>query len=88
MSSLQGLPVSPGVAVGRAVIIRFGGFPAYRRAIEAAEFDSEERRLRRDPPQIVMREDCQHSRRALGVSRVDGCDPAAWYARATSCDSS
>ena len=47
MASVQGLPVSPGLAVGRAVIIRFSGFPAFRRAIEPSQFESEERRLRR-----------------------------------------
>jgi len=44
---LQGIPVSPGLAVGRAVIVRFSGVPAYRRAIEAQQIDEEERRLRR-----------------------------------------
>ncbi len=44
---LQGLPVSPGVAVGRAVIIRFGRMPAFRRAVAPEELEREERRLRR-----------------------------------------
>ena len=44
---LQGLPVSPGLAVGRAVIVRFGGLPAFRRAVAPDEFADEERRLRR-----------------------------------------
>ena len=44
---LQGLPVAPGIAVGRAVIVRFGGLPAFRRAIGPEEFEAEERRLRR-----------------------------------------
>jgi len=44
---LQGLPVSPGVAVGRAVIIRFGGLSALRRAVGPEELEREERRLRR-----------------------------------------
>jgi phosphotransferase system enzyme I (PtsI) len=44
---LQGLSVSPGIAVGRAVIYRFGGLPAFRRAVSAEEVDREERRLRR-----------------------------------------
>ncbi len=44
---LQGVSVSPGVAVGRAVIIRFGGLPAFRRAVAPEGFDREERRLRR-----------------------------------------
>lgn len=47
MATLQGLPVSPGLAVGRAVIVRFGGIPAFRRAIGDDAFESEERRLRR-----------------------------------------
>ncbi|MGH9367605.1 MAG: phosphoenolpyruvate--protein phosphotransferase [Thermoanaerobaculia bacterium] len=44
---LQGLSVSPGIAVGRAVIVRFDGMPTFRRALSASEFDEEERRLRR-----------------------------------------
>ena len=44
---LQGLSVSPGLAVGRAVIIRFAGLPALRRAISADEVAAEQRRLRR-----------------------------------------
>ena len=44
---LQGLSVSPGLAVGRAVIIRFGRLPAFRRAVGPEEFEKEERRLRR-----------------------------------------
>jgi phosphotransferase system enzyme I (PtsI) len=44
---LQGLSVSPGLAVGRAVIIRFAGLPALRRAIAADEVAAEQRRLRR-----------------------------------------
>jgi phosphoenolpyruvate-protein kinase (PTS system EI component) len=44
---LQGLSVSPGVAVGRAVIVRFDGVPTYRRALSSGELDEEERRLRR-----------------------------------------
>jgi phosphoenolpyruvate-protein phosphotransferase (PTS system enzyme I) len=47
MGTLQGLPVSPGIAVGRAVIVRFGGLPSFRRALDASELDGEERRLRR-----------------------------------------
>src|SRR5579864_4621276 len=47
MATLQGLPVSPGLAVGRAVIVRFGGLPSFRRALEAPELDGEERRLRK-----------------------------------------
>lgn len=44
---LQGLPVSPGIGVGRAVIVRFGGMPAVRRAVPSDKLDEEERRLRR-----------------------------------------
>jgi phosphotransferase system enzyme I (PtsI) len=44
---LQGVSVSPGIAAGRAVIVRFGGLPAFRRAVDAAGLDREERRLRR-----------------------------------------
>ena len=44
---LQGLPVSPGVAVGRAVIVRFDGTPTFRRTVSAEEFGEEEKRLRR-----------------------------------------
>lgn len=47
MATLQGLPVSPGLAVGRAVIVRFGGLPSFRRALDPSEFEAEERRLRR-----------------------------------------
>ncbi len=62
---LQGLSVSPGVAVGRAVIIRFGGLPAYRRAVAPEELDREERRLRRAAARAA--EDfSRHSRGAKG----------------------
>lgn len=44
---LQGIPVSPGLAVGRAVIVRFSGVPAFRRAIAPEDMEEEERRLRR-----------------------------------------
>ncbi len=44
---LQGLPVSPGVAVGRAVVARFDGTPTFRRAVAHGDFPEEERRLRR-----------------------------------------
>jgi phosphotransferase system enzyme I (PtsI) len=43
---LHGLPVSPGVAVGRAVVFRFGGLRAFRRAMSAEELPREEGRLR------------------------------------------
>jgi phosphoenolpyruvate-protein phosphotransferase (PTS system enzyme I) len=62
---LQGLSVSPGVAVGRAVIIRFGGLPAFRRAVAPEEFEREERRLRRAAGRAA--EDfVRHSREAKG----------------------
>jgi phosphotransferase system enzyme I (PtsI) len=44
---LHGLPVAPGIAVGRAVIVRFGGTPAFRLAVAAGALEGEERRLRR-----------------------------------------
>jgi phosphotransferase system enzyme I (PtsI) len=44
---LQGLPVSPGVAVGRAVVFRFGGLPAFRRAVAPEDVPGEEQRLRK-----------------------------------------
>lgn len=62
---LQGLPVSPGIAVGRAVIVRFGGLPAYRRAVTPAEFDDEERRLRR-ASKLAAEEFRRHSGEAKG----------------------
>src|ERR1700682_2445783 len=46
-SMLQGLSVSPGIAVGRAVIIRFAGLSAFRRAVSPEELEGEKRRLRR-----------------------------------------
>ncbi len=44
---LQGLPVSPGIAVGRAVVVRFGGTPAFRRAVHPDQIEGEEKRLRK-----------------------------------------
>src|SRR5258708_198090 len=44
---LQGLPVAPGIAVGRAVIVRFGGTPAFPRALPADALEAEEPPLRR-----------------------------------------
>ncbi len=62
---LQGLSVSPGVAVGRAVIIRFGGLPAFRRAVAPEALDREERRLRRAAAKAA--EDFgRHSRESKG----------------------
>ena len=62
---LQGLPVSPGVAVGRAVIVRFGGLPAFRRAVAPDEFDVEEKRLRR-ASRLAAQEFRRHSGEAAG----------------------
>ena len=44
---LHGLPVSSGVAVGRAFIIRFRGTPAFRRAVAPEHVEDEVRRLER-----------------------------------------
>jgi phosphotransferase system enzyme I (PtsI) len=44
---LQGIPVSPGIAVGRAVVVRFGGTPAFRKAIPPDQMEAEERRFRK-----------------------------------------
>ncbi len=44
---LQGLSVSPGIAVGRAVVARFNGMATFRRTVSPADFEEEERRLRR-----------------------------------------
>ncbi|HEY6065219.1 MAG TPA: phosphoenolpyruvate--protein phosphotransferase [Thermoanaerobaculia bacterium] len=62
---LQGLPVSPGIAVGRAVIVRFGGLPAFRRAVSPDEFDGEERRLR-EASALAADEFRRHSGEAAG----------------------
>jgi len=62
---LQGLPISPGIAVGRAVIVRFGGLPAFRRAVEADELAEEERRLRR-ASRLAAEEFHRHSGEAGG----------------------
>jgi phosphotransferase system enzyme I (PtsI) len=62
---LQGLPVSPGIAVGRAVIVRFGGLPAFRRAVSPDELDYEERRLRR-ASRLAAEEFRRHSGEAGG----------------------
>lgn len=51
---LHGLPVSPGVAVGRAVVFRFGGLPAFRRAMSAEELPREEGRLRQAAAQAAQ----------------------------------
>jgi len=62
---LQGLPVSPGIAVGRAVIVRFGGLAAFRRVVAPEEFDEEERRLRR-ASRLAAEEFRRHSGEAAG----------------------
>jgi phosphotransferase system enzyme I (PtsI) len=62
---LQGQPVSPGIAVGRAVIVRFGGLPAFRRALAPEEFAEEERRLRRAAAK-ASEDFVRHSREARG----------------------
>lgn len=63
---LQGLPVSPGIAVGRAVIVRFGGTPAFRRAVAPDRLEEEERRLRQAA--AAAGEDfLEQSRRASGA---------------------
>jgi len=62
---LQGLPVSPGIAVGRAYLVRFGRMPAFRRAVAPAGLEEEERRLRRAARRAA--EDFrQQSRSAIG----------------------
>jgi phosphoenolpyruvate-protein phosphotransferase (PTS system enzyme I) len=62
---LQGLSVSPGVAVGRAVIVRFGRLPAFRRAVAPEEFEREEKRFRRAAAR-AGEELARHARDAQG----------------------
>lgn len=62
---LQGLPVSPGIAVGRAVIVRFAGLAVFRRAVSPDEFAEEERRLRR-ASRLAAEEFRRHSGEAAG----------------------
>ncbi len=62
---LQGLSVSPGIAVGRAVIARFGGIPAFRRTVSPEEFEEEERRLRR-AARHASEDFMKHSRQSSG----------------------
>ena len=76
MAILQGLPVSPGLAVGRAVVIRFSGFPAFRRAIDPSQFESEERRLRR-AARRASEDFLQHSASASGADGTMGSELAA-----------
>ena len=61
----QGLSVSPGVAVGRAVIIRFAGLPAFRRSVLPEELEKEERRLRRASAKAAD-DFARHSRKSKG----------------------
>ena len=63
---LQGLPVSPGIAVGRAVIVRFGGTPAFRRAVPPEGLAEEERRLRR-AAKAATEDFLKHSRESSGA---------------------
>ncbi len=63
---LQGVSVSPGIAVGRAVIIRFGGLPAFRRMVAPDELDKEQRRLRRAAGEAAANF-ARHSREAKGA---------------------
>jgi phosphotransferase system enzyme I (PtsI) len=65
MTTLQGLPVSPGIAVGRAVIVRFGRMPAFRRAVDPEGLEAEERRLRR-AARKASEDFLQHSRESTG----------------------
>ena len=62
---LQGLPVSPGIAVGRAVIVRFAGLRAFRRAVSADDLADEEARLRR-ASRLAAEEFRRHSGEAAG----------------------
>lgn len=62
---LQGIPVAPGIGVGRAVIVRFGGMPAFRRAVSASQLEEEERRLRRAARRVTEAFSAQ-SRKASG----------------------
>jgi phosphoenolpyruvate-protein phosphotransferase (PTS system enzyme I) len=62
---LHGLPVAPGIAVGRAVIVRFGGTPVFRRAVSSDELESEERRLRR-ASRAATEDFLRHSRESRG----------------------
>ena len=63
---LQGLPVSPGIAVGRAFIVRFAGTPAFRRALQPEEFADEVRRLRR-AAKAATEDFLKHSRESSGA---------------------
>src|SRR6478672_10934868 len=70
MNVLHGLPVAPGIAVGRAVVVRFGGTPAFRRAVLPEEMEGEERRLRRAAREAT--EDfLKHSRESSGAMSTE-----------------
>lgn len=62
---LQGIPVSPGIAVGRAFVVRFRGTPAFRRALSPDDFEEEGRRLRR-AARRATEEFLRHSKEATG----------------------
>ena len=63
---LHGLSVAPGIAVGRAVIVRFGGTPVFRRAVAPDELEGEERRLRR-AAHAATEDFLRHSRESSGA---------------------
>jgi phosphotransferase system enzyme I (PtsI) len=62
---LHGIPVSFGVAVGRAFIIRFRGTPAFRRAVPPDQIEEEVRRVNRGARRAAD-EFLRHSRDARG----------------------
>ena len=62
---LHGIPVSSGIAVGRAFIIRFRGTPAFRRAVVADQIEEEVRRVNRGARRAAD-EFLRHSREARG----------------------
>lgn len=58
--------MSPGIAVGRAFIVRFAGTPAFRRALQPEEFADEVRRLRR-AAKAATEDFFKHSRESSGA---------------------
>src|SRR5262245_20696068 len=70
---LQGLPVTPGIAVGRAVIVRFDGLPAVRRSVPPSGLEEEERRLRR----AARRASDEFREQSMAVSGEMGSELAA-----------
>ena len=62
---LQGVPVSPGIAVGRAFVVRFRGLPAFRRAVAPESVEEEIRRFRR-AARGASEEFLHHSRESRG----------------------